>query len=519
MRNRATVQWRWIFPEETEYGNSAFAGEVILDYFERNDEGYIVDICKFSEYDFGDLVTTQKLTPTMKFLESKGILSVELIKKRALYRINRDVWNKIKEVFENDKYATSSAIISRAKNKYPLSNIDFDVDKIKNDKKLLIQYLEKIIGIKSSIYSLQKRYDELYFQRKGHLFPRIHEIDEVDGILSGKVADLQTQLEQIEGKIRNTPSMKHDITLPTPQKPTKPMFTLEKPIEPSYEKPGLFNKKRVLAENEALKLSYEKEMSTFCEQQELFERQLDEYKNKMKLYEEELEQCRAKEERLNREAYENELKIYETNKESWLMQKGQLEKQIDDANAKCQEEKEKLLSEKVSVSFIKKAEYEMLYISSLIEKLIEVETQLWNYGVIYEKYRDHVIIATLCDYLKAGRCDGLEGPNGAYNLYEQESRADIIINKLDTVITSLEEIKKNQYLIYSEIQKVNESLSAIEGQLFVNNLLNTIQISQLNEIAFNTGLTAYNTAVTAYYSQKNAQLTEAMLFTNMLSKM
>ena len=130
-----------------------------------------------------------------------------------------------------------------------------------------------------------------------------------------------------------------------------------------------------------------------------------------------------------------------------------------------------------------------------------------------------MIIATLCDYLKAGRCDGLEGPNGAYNLYEEESRADIIINKLDTVITSLEEIKKNQYLIYSEIQKVNESLSAIEGQLFVNNLLNTIQISQLNEIAFNTGLTAYNTAVTAYYSQKNAQLTEAMLFTNMLSKM
>ena len=83
----------------------------------------------------------------------------------------------------------------------------------------------------------------------------------------------------------------------------------------------------------------------------------------------------------------------------------------------------------------------------------------------------------------------------------------------------MQKIKQNQYLIYSEIQKVNESLSAIEGQLFVNNLLNTIQISQLNEIAFNTGLTAYNTAVTAYYSQKNAQLTEAMLFTNMLSKM
>ena len=477
------------------------------------------DVFRFFEKDFGDSVRLEAITQAMALLEKKGILSAEIIKKRPLYRINRDVSNKIEETFEKDKHATSSAIINRAKAKYPFSNIDFDTDKIKNDKKLLIQYLEKIIGIKSSIYSLQKRYDELYSQRKEHLFPSIQEIDEVDGIISRKVADLQTQLEQIEGKIRNTPSMKHDITLPTPQKPTKPMFTLEKPIEPSYEKPGLFNKKRVLAENEALKLSYEKELSTFCEQQELFERQMDEYGDKMKLYEAELEQCKAKEERLNREAYENEMKTYETNKESWLMQKGQLEKQIGDANANCQEEKEKLLSEKVSVSFIKKAEYEMLYISSLIEKLIEVENQLWNYGVVYEKYRDHVIIATLCDYLKAGRCDSLEGPNGAYNLYEQESRADIIINKLDTVITSLEKIKQNQYLIYSEIQKVNESLSAIEGQLFVNNLLNTIQISQLNEIAFNTGLTAYNTAVTAYYSQKNAQLTEAMLFTNMLSKM
>ena len=513
------IQWNWLFPHEKEFGDTAIAGDFVFSYFAGADEGTAFDVFRFFEKDFGDLVRLGAITQAMALLEKKGILSAEIIKKRPLYRINRKTWNKTKEMYKNDNCATSSSVIKRAKAKYPLSNIDFDTEKIKNDKKLLIQYLEKIIGIKSSIYSLQKRYDELYFQRKGHLFPSIQEIDEVDSILSGKVANLQTQLEQIEGKIRNTPSMKHDITLPTPQKPTKPVFTLEKPIEPSYEKPGLFNKKRVLAENEALKLSYEKELSTFHEQQELFERQLDEYSDKMKLYEAELAQCKADEERLNKEAYENELKIYETNKESWLMQKGQLEKQIDDTNANCQEEKEKLLCEKVSVSFIKKAEYEMLYISSLIEKLIEVENQLWNYGVIYEKYRNHVIIATLCDYLKAGRCDELEGPNGAYNLYEQELRADIIINKLDTVITSLEEIKKNQYLIYSEIQKVNESLSAIEGQLFVNNLLNTIQISQLNEIAFNTGLTAYNTAVTAYYSQKNAQLTEAVLFTNMLSKM
>lgn len=455
----------------------------------------------------------------LKELEKLRVIDISVKQNVDYYSLNKRMITKFEQIFEDEKYLQCQTIIDQLESKYPRIDIDYDVNKIKNNKALLIKYLEKIIGLESNIYSLTKRYDTLYESRKQHLVANMNEEEEVNAVLAERKIDLKRQIVVRERRIKDVPQMTDYIKLSEPIKPSMPLFDMTKPSEPAYQSPGLFNKKRVLAENEALKAEYENALVHYEKEKNIYEQNLEKYNEDVRLYEVELAHCKEEEKRLNRQAYENKLKAYEQNKEKWESEIECLKEQIAVFDTSYEEEKEQLLNEKISISNTRKIEYEMLYISSLIEKLIEIRNQLWNYGVIYEKYRDHVIIATLCEYLKAGRCDGLEGPNGAYNLYEQESRADIIINKLDTVITSLEEIKKNQYLIYSEIQKVNESLSAIEGQLFVNNLLNTIQISQLNEIAFNTGLTAYNTAVTAYYSQKNAQLAEAMLFTNMLSKM
>ena len=112
----------------------------------------------------------------------------------------------------------------------------------------------------------------------------------------------------------------------------------------------------------------------------------------------------------------------------------------------------------------------------------------------------------------AGRCTELEGPDGTYNLYELESRSDIVINKLDKILTSLDQIKENQYYIFNEIKTANDSLDMINGQLLVNNSLEVVEISKLNDIIANTNQTAYNTAVTAFYSKKNAELTDALGF-------
>ena len=66
-------------------------------------------------------------------------------------------------------------------------------------------------------------------------------------------------------------------------------------------------------------------------------------------------------------------------------------------------------------------------------------------------YRSFIILSKFYEYFLSGRCLELEGPFGAYNLYEQESRADIVIGKLDVIINSLEDVKEHALKEYDSI--------------------------------------------------------------------
>lgn len=89
--------------------------------------------------------------------------------------------------------------------------------------------------------------------------------------------------------------------------------------------------------------------------------------------------------------------------------------------------------------------------------LEEALISLYEEGIIYSKYRNLVAVSTIYEYLASGRCDQLEGPNGAYNLYEMELRQNIVIGQLSTITEHLEQIKKNQYTLYYEIQNANRN--------------------------------------------------------------
>ena len=80
--------------------------------------------------------------------------------------------------------------------------------------------------------------------------------------------------------------------------------------------------------------------------------------------------------------------------------------------------------------------------------LEEALISLYEEGIIYSKYRNLVAVSTIYEYLASGRCDQLEGPNGAYNLYEMELRQNIVIGQLSTITEHLEQIKENQYTLY-----------------------------------------------------------------------
>ena len=124
--------------------------------------------------------------------------------------------------------------------------------------------------------------------------------------------------------------------------------------------------------------------------------------------------------------------------------------------------------------------------------------QLYATDVIYPKYRELVPIVTIWEYFDSGRCTELTGTHGAYNLYESESRQDIIISSLNDVLCMLAQIRDNQYALYQAIQESN----AIAERICYQNeqLLSVNQsIASNSEVAaYNAKLAAENTSISAF---------------------
>ena len=109
-------------------------------------------------------------------------------------------------------------------------------------------------------------------------------------------------------------------------------------------------------------------------------------------------------------------------------------------------------------SGLKKTMQPILEIKSNIEYTLQ---RIYSTNVIYPKYRSLVPVTMFCEYLASGRCSALEGHEGAYNIYENELRQNIIISKLDTIASKLDSIKSSQYLLYTSISEANR----LSGQM------------------------------------------------------
>ena len=90
---------------------------------------------------------------------------------------------------------------------------------------------------------------------------------------------------------------------------------------------------------------------------------------------------------------------------------------------------------------------------------------LYAMDVVFPKYRTLPALTSIYEYIISGRCDELAGPNGAYNLYEDELRKNIIITQLNTIISNLEQIRQNQYMLYEEMHKAQENTRIIANEL------------------------------------------------------
>ena len=214
----------------------------------------------------------------------------------------------------------------------------------------------------------------------------------------------------------------------------------------------------------------------------------DEYESKMNEYNREMEKYKKK--------CENEDRLYKQKMDEYTQR-------VSEAQAKYELERE------VAITNSKIAKDAIDELSKPVQESKALLAELYSCDVVFPKYRNMIAICSIFEYLASGRVTTLDGPNGAYNLFEMESRQNIIINKLDAIIDQLEKIKQNQYVLYSEMQKTNDILQKISNE--VNHVAHTTQ-----RIETQAQFIAKATYLTAYYSEITAQNTEAIKYINMI---
>lgn len=435
------------------------------------DNGYYLEVCGFGEsfgLDYDDLANNEA-----SFLFSDSRVATPKFSSNKYLKAQPDEWyptlfgfmkrarkeaerNSVeKKIQENNLFFDQPAFISKAAD---------EIEIIKNTPVKLKEYLQNLIKMEVNIYSLSKRLEELYYSQfetnrnaTFRLYLPVHE-------KKRKIADKENYLEECLVKIEQYKAGNIGIQLPV------------KPVEPIYKIPNLFNKKKVFAENEELKAKYLLDVSE----------------------------------------YERQLQDFESKKEDII---AKTKKEIENINAsllqmKADVENNENYPQIVSpASEIKKIiDAEVREAEDLLKKLYDCRNSLYAYDIVFGKYRNVVALSTFYEYLMAGRCTTLEGADGAYNLYENQIRADMIIGQLSQVIEKLDDIKDTQYMIYSELQTVNRSLERLNSTM--DKVLVSIQNMEkdIANISANTDVIAYNSAVTAHYTKVNAELTNALGF-------
>ena len=99
-------------------------------------------------------------------------------------------------------------------------------------------------------------------------------------------------------------------------------------------------------------------------------------------------------------------------------------------------------------------------------------------------------MCSICEYLESGRCSELGGPDGAYNLFEQEIRMNLIITQLGSILSKLDRIQANQAMLYDAISTGNRLTSQL-----IERTNESIRLGEYN--AQQNAITAYNIQQTA----------------------
>lgn len=468
--------------------------------------------------------------PKISFLLEKLVKSdvlVEIKKNRAsYYRCNKAGLTKMlkefswfKSIYANldkDTFENIDVIIDKLNATYEVNDMDYDASDIQNNKEKLIEYLKSLANLDSDLYSLKKRYQNLGRERSKIMDEYYYENLRAYEIVDLGQEQIKKEITSLTEKINNKPVLNQEINVLLPEEPVRPIFELKTPQKPILKEPGFFNKKKIEEENRRLKEQYKEEMVNYNKLYEKYTERLNKYYLAMEKYKKNVEKIEEDARKLNKERYDRALIEFEKQSNKWKDALEEKNNELTELSILSEEKvKEILCASNIYKQFMA-IEYEMKFIIENIKKIIKLEKELYSYNIIYGKYRNIIAISSFLDYLLSGRCETLDTKDGAYNIYEQEARTDIIINKMDTIIKSLSQIKNTQYYIYNQLNMANNSLDAISDKLLVNNALQAIEVAQLSDNLEKLDIIAYNSEVTAFYTKKNANYTKALAFLNLI---
>lgn len=150
-------------------------------------------------------------------------------------------------------------------------------------------------------------------------------------------------------------------------------------------------------------------------------------------------------------------------------------------------DEQEVINEKITI-----INQELTIIKNSYTRTKNILAKYYEKGIVFPKYRNLLAISSIYEYLSSGRCNSLEGHEGAYNIFENEVRQNLIISKLDDVIRHLEKIESNQYMLYSAIQDSNRKTDRLlqEMDKVANNLQRIESNNQI--IAYNSTIAAKN---------------------------
>lgn len=384
---------------------------------------------------------------------------------------------------------------------------------IRSDPELLKPHILHIVQLENSIMTLEKQLLDVYFHKiiNGMLVETVDYRTTLD-IRTVTLEKFQKQAEKATEKSENLENdYQHCLTLVKEQQEVQPKIPSaaqpQKPQPPELEKPGLFNKKKVEERNRELTAQYEVALTAYDSEIVRLQKEAEEQHKQL------LTELQHDADEARKMAGAAKIALDDAQR--------QLAEAEADVEEKCAEAEARPTPASEAQKIL---DGEVAQTMELLQKSIAARNELYAAGIIFGKYQNAVALSSFYEYLMSGRCKKLEGTNGAYNLYESEVRANRVIEQLDTVIDSLDQIKANQYMMYSamcsmkqELTQLNDTMNSALTAIYniENNASDAViqleGISQIGTtIAKNSDVIAHNTAATAYYAEKNAELTNAM---------